>query len=408
MNLAKACLAKPGSKAASLFKYVDSPQAHVAAKKKAKKKEFKEQDGKRDSKWDGERDGEQDSEQDGEWDGKWDGEQDGERDGEQDKNEDDNDSNKDDDNDINNKYNNDNSDNGNGNGEEASQPDTHPEDVALPPARVARGNTSSLVVMKNSCGVKRTGPSTYDVVPKKTCTKSASSGSREDLEDQESSLCSQLAAWLASPEGSPLLRKRKRDSLVDAETTTRPQPPADAVLCTKKQRTTSASTQERSTQGDDQAASAAKQLTRLANTQPGAQQPRQDPDEPTEAEIDSVCEHSAPRKSGRKRVLTERALEHAQQSPAPARVNDDLKVVDGDKLRQRISNLPAWAVPPPAALEAAIRSVTGADDLEWDPMANGTIALKFDTEQVWMARRNIKIYIAYRPSTPTPQYMRIH
>jgi hypothetical protein len=152
-------------------------------------------------------------------------------------------------------------------------------------------------------------------------------------------------------------------------------------------------------------------------------------------------------------VLTEHTLEHAQQSPAPAHVNNstsffasyliefiahsssaivvnrewlvsltssglpqnsithhpaDLKVVNGDKLRQRISNLPAWAVPPPAALEAAIRSVTGADDLEWDPMANGTIVLKFDTEQVWMACRNIKIYIAYRPSTPTPQYMRIH
>jgi hypothetical protein len=212
-------------------------------------------------------------------------------------------------------------------------------------------------------------------------------------------------------------------------------------------------TQEWLTQGDDQAASAAKQLMRLANMQPSAQQPHQDPDELTKAEIDSVCKHSAPRKSGRKWVLTKHALEHAQQSPAPAHINDstsffasyliefithsssaivvnrkwlvsltssglpwngimchlaDLKVVDGDKLRQRISNLPAWAVPLPAALEAVIRSVMGVDDLEWDPMANGTIALKFDMEQVWMARRNIKIYIAYRPSTPTPQYMRIH
>ncbi|ELR10795.1 EF hand domain containing protein [Acanthamoeba castellanii str. Neff] len=78
----------------------------------------------------------------------------------------------------------------------------------------------------------------------------------------------------------------------------------------------------------------------------------------------------------------------------------DLKVVNRDKLHQRISNLPTWAVPPPAALEAVIRSVTGADNLEWDPMANGTIALKFDTEQVWMARQNIKIYITYRPSVP--------
>jgi hypothetical protein len=86
----------------------------------------------------------------------------------------------------------------------------------------------------------------------------------------------------------------------------------------------------------------------------------------------------------------------------------DLKVVDGDKLCQWISNLPAWAVPLPAALEAAIRSVTGMDNLEWDPMVNGTIALKFDTEQVWMAHQNIKIYITYRLSTPTPQYMHIH
>ena len=80
----------------------------------------------------------------------------------------------------------------------------------------------------------------------------------------------------------------------------------------------------------------------------------------------------------------------------------DLKAVDRDKLHQWISNLPTWAVPPPAALEAVIRSVMGVDDLEWDPMANGTITLKFNTEQVWMAHQNIKIYIAYRLSTPTP------
>jgi hypothetical protein len=41
----------------------------------------------------------------------------------------------------------------------------------------------------------------------------------------------------------------------------------------------------------------------------------------------------------------------------------------------------------------------GVDDLEWDSMANGTIALKFNMEQVWMACQNIKIY---RLSTPTP------
>ncbi|ELR12029.1 uncharacterized protein ACA1_353210 [Acanthamoeba castellanii str. Neff] len=370
MNLAKACSAKPGSKAVSLFKYVNSPQAHA--------------DGERDGEWDSKRDGEQDGEQDGEWDGEWDGKQDGEWDGEQDENKDDDNSNKDDNNNINNKYNDDDGDDGDGDSKEASQPDTHPEDVALPPARVACGNTSSLVVMKNSCGVKHTGPSMYDVVPKKMCTKLASSGSCEDLEDLESSLCSQLVAWLVLPEGLLLLCKRKCDLLVDAETTMRPQPPADA---------------ERSTQGDDQAMSAAKQLVRLANMQPSTQQPCQDLDELTEAEIDSVCKHSAPRKSGWKWVLTECTLKHAQQSPAPAHINDNLKVVDGDKLCQWISNLPAWAVPPPAALEAVIRSVMGVDDLEWDPMANGTIALKFDTEQVWMARRNIKIYIAYRPRT---------
>ncbi len=57
--------------------------------------------------------------------------------------EDDDDSNKDDENNINNKYNGD----SDGDGEEASQPDTQPEDVALPPARVARGNTSSMYVI---------------------------------------------------------------------------------------------------------------------------------------------------------------------------------------------------------------------------------------------------------------------
>jgi hypothetical protein len=55
-----------------------------------------------------------------------------------------NDSNKDNNNNINNKYSNSNG-NSNSDSKEASQPDTHPEDIALPPARVAHGNTSSLV-----------------------------------------------------------------------------------------------------------------------------------------------------------------------------------------------------------------------------------------------------------------------
>jgi hypothetical protein len=58
---------------------------------------------------------------------------------------DDNNSNKDNNNNINNKYDDNNGNDSNSNSKEASQPDTHPEDIALPPARVARGNTSSLV-----------------------------------------------------------------------------------------------------------------------------------------------------------------------------------------------------------------------------------------------------------------------
>jgi hypothetical protein len=77
-------------------------------------------------------------------------------------------------------------------------------------------------------------------------------------------------------------------------------------------------------------------------------------------------------------------------------------VVNGDKLHQQISNLPAWAVPPPAALEAVIRSTTGADNFKWDPMENGMIALKFEHEQAWMACKNMKVYIAYKQCSTLP------
>jgi hypothetical protein len=75
-----------------------------------------------------------------------------------------------------------------------------------------------------------TGPSLYDVVLKKMGTKLASSGSCEDLEDLESLLCSQLVAWLVSPEGSHLLHKCKCDLLADANATTQCQLPANATM----------------------------------------------------------------------------------------------------------------------------------------------------------------------------------
>jgi hypothetical protein len=80
-----------------------------------------------------------------------------------------------------------------------------------------------------------------------------------------------------------------------------------------------------------------------------------------------------------------------------------LKPVGRDKLKRRISDLPDWASPPKEALKTAIMAATGATDIEWDPMEeNGSIALDFEYEQPWMARKNVKIYLGYKQRSTLP------
>ena len=54
-----------------------------------------------------------------------------------------------------------------------------------------------------------------------------------------------------------------------------------------------------------------------------------------------------------------------------------LHLVHGDKLKQRISDLPDWATPPKKPMNTALTTAMGMSNIEWDPMeANGSIILE--------------------------------
>lgn len=174
--------------------------------------------------------------------------------------------------------------------------------------------------------MRRTGPGSYDVVAKPA--KSTPSRSvEEDSEDPEleSLLCSQLALAVSSEEA--LVRKRKRDSSTQRELL------AVAGRDDKRPRSCTSSTQERqhdsghvgdpttqrqpptreATLEDDASLELGKaRSTGRSSTQPAVV----DEDEPTQADIDSVCEiaPTQTRKSDRRRVLTKRACEAPKQT----------------------------------------------------------------------------------------------
>lgn len=196
------------------------------------------------------------------------------------------------------------------------------------------------------------------------------------------------------------------------------------------------------------AANATRQLTSLAivtSTPSSSMQPSSlNQDEPTQAEINSVCEMSMPQKSNQKHVLTKCAHDNTKKVAARA-LNGMffsfmffsshislsttsgtqewlvllmraalpqtgivcyvavLKQVGRDKLKQHISDLPDWASPPKPALKTVIMAATGATDIKWDPMEeNGLIALNFEYKQPWMTQKNVKIKISYKQHSTLP------
>ena len=179
--------------------------------------------------------------------------------------------------------------------------------------------------------MRRTGPGSYDVVakPAKSTPSRSVEEDSEASEDPEleSSLCSQLAMAASSEE--TLLRKRKRDSpgtqrellAVAGRDDKRPRPCTSSTLQERQPdsgRVGDATTQRQpptreATLEDDASLELGKaRSTGCSSTQPAVV----DDDEPTQADIDSVCEIAPTqnRKSDRKRVLTQRAREAPKQT----------------------------------------------------------------------------------------------
>jgi hypothetical protein len=77
-----------------------------------------------------------------------------------------------------------------------------------------------------------------------------------------------------------------------------------------------------------------------------------------------------------------------------------------DRLKQRLCNLPDWAAPPNQFLQDVIKAATGACNIEWDPMdkEGPSIALDFESEQVWMAKARINIHIGYKTLSMAPPF----
>ncbi len=80
---------------------------------------------------------------------------------------------------------------------------------------------------------------------------------------------------------------------------------------------------------------------------------------------------------------------------------------NGDRLKQRVCNLPDWAAPPNQFLQDAIKAATGASDIEWDPMdkQGPSIALDFESEQVWMAKAHVNVHIGYKTLSTAPPFI---